>query len=145
MSTDDAETIAGVSHGYAPDGAGQRDESLPLKAMIRDTAAQIEATFRSEMDLLQARTLVAGIGVKWAAVWALAAVSCMTVALLALAVGLVLFMAQWIGILPGTILVVAGLLALAAWAALLARKHLRDVAAATKGQPPSHSSEPVDT
>lgn len=141
---DDPGAIGRVSHGYAPDSAPHRPDPVPLSTIVRDTADHIEATVRSEIDLLQARGAMAGSGVKWASIWGLVAASCLTVALLALAFGFILFLTQLIGPLLATLVVVLVLLAGGALAMVRARVHLRHVAAAMKIQPPSHSSEPVE-
>lgn len=141
---DDPGNIAGVSHGFAPDAAPDRVETLPLSALMRDTAEHIEAAVRSEIDLLQARGALAGTGIKWASIWGLVAASCLTVALLALAIGFILYLAQHIGPLLGTLVVVSALLVASAIAAIFARTRMRDVVTAMKLHPPSHSSEPVE-
>lgn len=143
-AADDPGTIGRVSHGYAPDGAPQRPDLVPLATIVRDTADHIATTARSEIDLLRARGALAGYGVKWASIWGLVAASCLTVALLALAFGAILFLTQLVGPLLATLIVVLFLLAAAAVAAYQARINLRDVAAAMKVHPPSHSQDPVE-
>ena len=116
-----------VSHGYAPDGRPVPPPPVPLDIIVRDVVDNVAATAKAEVALLQARSALAGHGVKWASAWGFVAACALLVAMLAVAFGAILVLAASVGPLLATLIVVAVLLALAAFAGWRAKRSAGDV------------------
>ncbi|PKP98508.1 MAG: hypothetical protein CVT74_10790 [Alphaproteobacteria bacterium HGW-Alphaproteobacteria-13] len=116
-----------VSHGYAPDGPASPPPPVPLDIIVRDVVDNLAATAKTELALLEARGALAGHGVKWASAWGFVAACALLVAMLAVAFGAILVLAQYVGPLFATLIVAAALLALAAFAGWRARRSAGDV------------------
>ena len=123
----DAPAYDHVSHGYAPDGRAVPPPPVPLDIIVRDVVDNVAATAKAEMALLQARGALAGHGVKWASAWGFVAACALLVAMLAVAFGAILVLAVYVGPLFATLIVVAVLLALAAFAGWRAKQSAGDV------------------
>lgn len=128
----DARGYDRVAHGYAPEGPSAPPPPVPLADIVRDVVDDVQATARTELALLQARGAVAGHGVKWASAWGFVAACALLVAMLAIAFGAILVLAAQIGPLAATLIVVALLLALAAFAGWRAKASADDIRAAFK-------------
>lgn len=116
-----------VSHGYAPDGPAVPPPPVPLDVIVRDVVDNAAATARAELALLQARGALAGHGVKWASAWGFVAACALLIAMLATAFGAILVLAPHVGPLLATLIVVAALLALAAFAGWRAKHSAADI------------------
>jgi hypothetical protein len=116
-----------VSHGYAPDGPAVPPPPVPLDIIVRDVVDNVAATAKTELALLQARGALAGHGVKWASTWGFVAACALLIAMLATAFGAILVLAPHVGPLLATLIVVAALLALAAFAGWRAKHNAGDI------------------
>jgi hypothetical protein len=120
----------GVSHGYAPDGRPVAPPPVPLEKIVGDVVDDLQAAAAAELTLLKARGALAYHGVGWTSAWGFVAACALLVAMLALAFGAILVLAQHIGPLLATLIVFAVLLAVAAIAGWRARLSYDDVKAA---------------
>lgn len=120
----------GVSHGYAPDGRPVTPPPVPLEKIVGDVVDDLRATAEAELTLLKARGALAYHGVGWTSAWGFIAACALLVAMLALAFGAILVLAQHIGPLLATLIVFAVLLLVAAVAGWRARLNYGDVKAA---------------
>ena len=120
----------GVSHGYAPDGRPVTPPPVPLEKIVGDVVDDLRATAEAELTLLKARGALAYHGVGWTSAWGFIAACALLVAMLALAFGAILVLAQHIGPLLATLIVFAVLLLVAAIAGWRARLNYGDVKAA---------------
>lgn len=120
----------GVSHGYAPDGRPIAPPPVPLEKIVGDVVDDLQATAAAELTLLKARGALAYHGVGWTSAWGFVAACALLVAMLALAFGAILVLAQHIGPLLATLIVFAVLLAVATIAGWRARLSYDDVKAA---------------
>lgn len=120
----------GVSHGYAPDGRPVTPPPVPLEKIVGDVVDDLRATVEAELMLLKARGALAYHGVGWTSAWGFIAACALLVAMLALAFGAILVLAQHIGPLLATLIVFAVLLLVAAVAGWRARLNYGDVKAA---------------
>ena len=121
-----------MSHGYAPEGRAEAPPSEPLDAIVRDLAANISATAKSEMALLEARGSLAWHAVKWASAWGFFAACALAVAMLAIAFGAIMVLAPLVGPLAATLIVVAALMVLALFTGWRASRHWRDLRTALR-------------
>lgn len=131
----DPETRRGydrVSHGFAPEGSPESTPPVPLEDIVRDVVDNLSETAKAEMTLLEARAALAGHGAKWASAWGFVAACALLVAMLAIAFGAILVLATHIGPLLATLVVVAALVALAAFAGWRARLSVADVRTALR-------------
>lgn len=128
----DATRFDGVSHGYAPERRAAADAPVPLETIARDVVDNLSATARAEIALIEARGELALHGATWAAAWGTVAACALAVAILALAVGAILALAPTVGALGATLIVVAVLLMLAAFAAWRARLSYGDIRTALR-------------
>lgn len=126
----DEGTLNRVSHGYAPDGRPVTPPPVPLEKIVGDVVDNLQATAEAEIALLKARGALAYHGVGWTSAWGFVAGSALVVAMLALAIGAILVLAQYVGPLLGTLIVVGVLLLVAAFAGWRAQLHYADVKAA---------------
>ncbi len=120
----------GVSHVYAPDGRPVTPPPVPLEQIVGDVVDDLRATAEAELTLLKARGALAYHGVGWTSAWGFIAACALLVAMLALAFGAILVLAQHIGPLLATLIVFAVLLLVAAVAGWRARLNYGDVKAA---------------
>lgn len=135
MSTNEPDTsnqtqqrgFDGVSHGYAPGGRPAATPSVPLDKVVRDVVDNLSETAKAELALLEARGALAGHGIKWASAWGFVAACALLVAMLAVAFGAILVLAPHVGPLFATLIVVAALVALAAFAGWRAKQSAEDV------------------
>lgn len=125
----------GVSHGYAPDGRPVTPPPVPLEKIVGDVVDDLQAAAAAELTLLKARGALAYHGVGWSSAWGFVAACALLVAMLALAFGAILVLAQHIGPLLATLIVFAVLLAVAAIAGWRARLSYGDVKAAFRDDP----------
>jgi hypothetical protein len=117
-----------VSHGYAPgDGPAASPPPVPIQDIVRDVIDNAAATAKAELALLEARGALAGHGVKWASAWGFVAACALLIAMLATAFGAILVLAPHVGPLLATLIVVAALLTLAAFAGWRAKRSAADV------------------
>lgn len=116
-----------VSHGYAPDGAAASPPPVPLETIVRDVVDNLSATAKAELALMEARGTLAAHGVKWASAWGFVAACALLVAMLAVAFGAILVLTPEVGPLLATLIVVAALIALAAFAGWRAKLSAGDV------------------
>lgn len=116
-----------VSHGYAPGGPSAKTPPQPLGDIVRDVTDNLSATVKAEIALLEARGALAGHGIKWASAWGFVAACALLVAMLAVAFGVILVLAAYVGPLLATLIVVALLVALAAFAGWRAKVSAGDV------------------
>ena len=130
--TPDARSFDGVSHGYAPDGRSAGPPPEPLSRIVGDVVDNFSATAKAELELLEARSELALHGASRAAIWGGVAATAAGVALLALAFGAILVLSPHIGPLLATIVVVAVLLAIAAFAAWRAQLGYGDIRTALR-------------
>ena len=121
-----------MSHGYAPDGRPITPPPVPLEKIIDDVVDNFQATAKAEMALLEARGELALHGATWAASWGAIAASALGVAMLALAFGAILALAPLIGPFGATLIVVAVLLLVAAFAGWRARASYADIRTALR-------------
>lgn len=121
-----------VSHGFAPDGPAPAPPPVPLDDLVRDVIDNLSATAKTEIALLEARGKLAGHGVKWASAWGFVAASALLVAMLAVAFGAILVLSPRVGPLLATLIVVAALIALAAFAGWRAKLSAGDVRTALR-------------
>jgi len=126
----DRRSFDGVSHGYAPDGRPVTPPPVPLEKIVGDVVDNLQASAEAELALLKARGALAYHGAGWASAWGFVAACALLVAMLALAFGAILVLAQHIGPLLATLIVFAVLLAIAAVAGWRARLSYGDVKAA---------------
>lgn len=116
-----------VSHGYAPDGKASTPPPVPLEKIVGDVVDNVTAAAEAELTLLKARGALAYHGVGWTSAWGFIAAAALVVALLALAFGAILVLAQHVGPLLATLIVFAVLLMIAAFAGWRARLNYGDV------------------
>lgn len=128
-STDQA-GLDRVSHGYAPDGQPKAPPPVPLEKIVGDVVDNLQAAAEAEFTLLKARGALAYHGVGWSSAWGFVAACALLVAMLALAFGAIMVLAQYIGPLLATLIVFAVLLGIAAFAGWRARLSYGDVKAA---------------
>lgn len=126
----DQRSFDGISHGYAPDGRPVAPPPVPLEKIVGDVVDNLQATAEAELALLKARGALAYHGVGWTSAWGFVAACALLVAMLALAFGAILVLAQHIGPLLATLVVVAALLLVAAVSGWRARLSYGDVKAA---------------
>lgn len=119
-----------MSHGYAPDGPADVPPPVPLADIVRDVVDDLQATAKAELALLEARGAVAGHGIKWASAWGFVAACALLVAMLSIAFGAILVLAQHVGALLATLIVFAALILLAAFAGWQAKRGADDIRAA---------------
>ncbi|ALC11829.1 phage holin family protein [Sphingopyxis sp. 113P3] len=120
----------GVSHGYAPDGRPVTPPPVPLDKIVGDVVDDLRAAAEAEVALFKARGALAYHGTVWSSAWGFIALCALLVAMLALAFGAILVLAQNVGPLLATLIVVALLLLVAGLAAWRARTRFDDVKAA---------------
>lgn len=123
----DQGTLDRVSHGYAPDGRPVTPPPVPLDKIVGDVVDHVQATVKAEMALLEARGELALHGITWSATWGAVAATALGVALLALAFGAILALSPQVGPLLATLIVVAVLVAIAAFAGWRARSSYADI------------------
>lgn len=123
----DEGTLDRVSHGYAPDGRPVTPPPVPLDKIVGDVVDHVQATVKAEMALLEARGELALHGVTWTATWGAVAATALGVALLALAFGAILALSPQVGPLLATLIVVAVLVAIAAFAGWRAQRSYADI------------------
>jgi len=128
----DEGTLNRVSHGYAPDGRPLTPPPVPLEKIIDDVVDNFQATAKAELALLEARGELALHGATWTASWGAIAASALGVAMLALAFGAILALAPLIGPFGATLIVVAVLLLVAAFAGWRARASYADIRTALR-------------
>lgn len=121
-----------VSHGYAPEGRAEAPPPVPLEEIVRDVVENLSATAKAEIALLEARGALAGHGIRWASTWGFVAACALLVAMLAVAFGAILVLAPRVGPLLATLIVVAALIALAAFAGWRAKLSAGDVRTALR-------------
>jgi uncharacterized membrane protein len=123
------ERLGAVRHGFAPDAAraGSGDVAPPLADIAAQLIEDVKATAATEMALLQARAALAGDGALRAAMWGAIAGGTLLVAILAIVFGAVLALAPYIGPVAATLVISAGLLAIAAFAGWRARRGAGDI------------------
>lgn len=130
--TPDARSFDGISHGYAPGGRAESPPPVPLDKIVGDVVDNLSATARAELALLEARTELALHGASWTAGWGAVAASALGIAMLALAFGAILALAPHVGPFVATLIVVAALLAVAAFAGWRAQKSYGDIRTALR-------------
>ncbi|MEQ1510519.1 MAG: phage holin family protein [Sphingopyxis sp.] len=113
----DAEPDANGEDGSAIEGG-------PLDA-IKALIAEAQAAAASETALLQACGVIVAASLKAMSLWAIIALFCAFVGLLAFAIGAVIALAQWTGAVAAMLIVPAALFFVAAIGAWRARSHLR--------------------
>lgn len=121
-----------VSHGYAPGGPAAAPPPVPLGDIVRDVVDNVSATAKAELALIEARGALAGHGIKWASAWGFVAACALLVAMLAVAFGAILALSPQVGPLAATLIVVAALLAFAAFAGWRAKRSADDVRTALR-------------
>ncbi|WP_411338566.1 phage holin family protein [Sphingopyxis sp. J-6] len=126
----DQRSFDGISHGYAPGGRPITPPPVPLEKIVGDVVDNLQSAAEAELTLLKARGALAYHGVGWTSAWGFVAACALLVAMLALAFGAILVLAQHIGPLLATLIVFAVLLAIAAFAGWRARLSYGDVKAA---------------
>ncbi|WP_374525824.1 phage holin family protein [Sphingopyxis sp.] len=122
----------GVSHGYAPDGRPAQPPPVPLDKIVGDVVDNLSATAKAELALLEARSELALHGASWTAGWGAVAASAAGIAMLALAFGAILVLMPHVGPLLATLIVVAVLLAVAAFAGWRAQIAYNDIRTALR-------------
>ncbi|SEH20155.1 Putative Holin-X, holin superfamily III [Sphingopyxis sp. YR583] len=130
--TSDARSFDGISHGYAPDGRPLAPPPVPLEKIVGDVVDNLSATAKAELALLEARTELALHGASWTAGWGAVAASALGIAMLALAFGAILALAPHVGPFIATLIVVAILLAVAAFAGWRAQRSYGDIRTALR-------------
>ncbi len=130
--TSDARSFDGISHGYAPDGRPLAPPPVPLEKIVGDVVDNLSATAKAELALLEARTELALHGASWTAGWGAVAASALGIAMLALAFGAILALAPHVGPVVATLIVVAVLLAIAAFAGWRAQRSYGDIRTALR-------------
>ena len=128
----DARGYDRVSHGYAPGGPASTPPPVPLGDIVRDVVDNVSATAKAELALIEARGALAGHGIKWASAWGFVAACALLVAMLAIAFGAILVLSVHVGPLLATLIVVAALIALAAFAGWRAKLSAGDVRTALR-------------
>ena len=128
----DEGTLNRVSHGYAPDGRPVTPPPVPLDKIIGDVVDNVSATAKAELALLEARGELALHGATWTAAWGTIAACALGVAMLALAFGAILALAPLVGPLLATLIVVAVLLLIAAFAGWRAQASYGDIRTALR-------------
>ena len=128
----DARSFDGVSHGFAPGGRPVTPPPVPLEKIVGDVVDNLSATARAELALIEARGELALHGVSWTAAWGTIAACALGIAMLALAFGAILALAPHIGPFVATLIVVAVLLALAAFAGWRAQLSYGDIRTALR-------------
>jgi hypothetical protein len=136
--------LGDVRHGFAP--TTTHDDAAaapPLGEIAAGLVADIKATAESELALIQARAVLAGDGVRRAAMWGAIAGGAALIALLAIVFGIIVALVPFVGAVLATLIVGGLLLALAAFAALRARSGATDIrmAFAEKGDNPHWKGE----
>lgn len=116
-----------VSHGYAPDGQPKMVPPVPLEDIVGDVIDTLSESAKAEFALIEARGELALHGVTWAATWGTIAASALGVAMLALAFGAILALAPHVGPFLATLIVVAVLVVLAAFAGWRAQRSYADI------------------
>jgi len=119
-----------VSHGYAPGGRPVTPPPVPLDKIVGDVVDDLRAAAEAEVALFKARGALAYHGTVWSSAWGFVGACALLVSMLALAFGAILVLAQHVGPLLATLIVVAALLLLAGFAAWRARMRFDDVKAA---------------
>lgn len=130
--TPDARSFDGISHGYAPDGRPVTPPPVPLEKIFGDVVDNLSATARAELALIEARGELALHGASRAAIWGGVAATAAGVALLALAFGAILALSPHTGPLLSTLIVVAVLLVIAAFAGWRAQLSYGDIRTALR-------------
>lgn len=128
----DAGTLDRVSHGYAPGGPAVTPPPVPLEKIVGDVVDNVSAAAKAELALLEARGELALHGATWTAAWGTIAACALGVAMLALAFGAILALAPHVGPLLATLIVVAALLLIAAFAGWRARSSYGDIRTALR-------------
>lgn len=128
----DERSFDGISHGYAPDGRPITPPPVPLEKIVGDVVDNLSATAKAEFALIEARGELALHGASWAAGWGAVAASALGIAMLALAFGAILALAPQVGPLLATLIVVAVLLAIAAFAGWRAQRSYGDIRTALR-------------
>lgn len=128
----DGRSFDGVSHGYAPDGRPAAAAPVPLEKIVGDVVENLSATAKAEFALIEARGELALHGATWTAAWGTIAACALGVAMLALAFGAILALAPHVGPFVATLIVVAALLALAAFAGWRAQISYGDIRTALR-------------
>lgn len=126
----DQRSFDGISHGYAPGGRPITPPPVPLEKIVGDVVDNLQSAAEAELTLLKARGALAYHGVGWTSAWGFVAACALLVAMLALAFGAILVLAQHLGPLLATLIVFAVLLAIAALSGWRARLSYGDVKAA---------------
>lgn len=121
-----------VSHGYAPDGKAATPPPVPLEKIVGDVVDNVRATAKAEFALIEARGELALHGATWTAVWGTIAACALAVAMLALAFGAILALAPHVGPFAATLIVVAILAAMAAFAGWRAQRSYGDIRTALR-------------
>lgn len=121
-----------VSHGYAPDGRPITPPPIPLRQIVDEVVENASATAKAELALLEARSELALHGISWTAGWGTIAACAIGIAMLAMAFGAILALAPHVGPLFATLIVVAVLLALAAFAGWRAQVAYADIRTALR-------------
>ena len=123
--------LGDVRHGFAPASARESGAPAPpLGEIAAGLVADIKATAESEIALIQARAMLAGDGVRRAAMWGAIAGGAVLIALLAIIFGAIVALVPYTGAMLATLIVGGFLLALAAFAAQRARAGAIDIRAA---------------
>ena len=105
---------------------------MPLEKIVGDVVDNLQSAAEAELALLKARGALAYHGVGWTSAWGFVAACALLVAMLALAFGAILVLAQHIGPLLATLIVVAFLLAVAAFAGWRAQIAYNDIRTALR-------------
>ncbi|WP_260583455.1 phage holin family protein [Sphingopyxis sp. PET50] len=121
-----------MSHGYAPGGPAVTPPPVPLEKIVGDVVDNVSAAAKAELALLEARGELALHGATWTAAWGTIAACALGVAMLALAFGAILALAPHVGPLLATLIVVATLLLIAAFAGWRARSSYGDIRTALR-------------
>lgn len=130
LEAPDGETARdAVRHGFAPEpaAAGSGSGAPPLTEVAAQLVEDLRAAAASEIALIEARAAMAGDGVRRAAMWGAVAGGTLLIAVLAGVFGVIMALTPLVGAIAATLIVATALLALAAAAALLARRGARDV------------------